>query len=307
SMSPHPESHTYLTAADLADPNKRMPINPDRGCLGGGACAPGLKYLEDFTREYEGYTLLPYIPGVYLVEKDPDGVHQIPKPIKGLFLDQERKVVDWAVFDRNLHKIKHSGVTIDTGYDLGQHSEYDVRNAARAYIREKGALPAGMNLEDLIGRLRPFFARGPGKALEGRAAMEALVAKPEFALSDQEAEFLRDTHIFRDAPTVAGQYQEKQRNGVGNFYQLPAEVQTTIIDWTWAFGTKDDSDHTRAFWQHVYRGEWAQLRRELESNTLDVGPNRAYQSVDYVRRRRALGALLGKALDRGWPENGGAC
>ncbi|WP_241799222.1 hypothetical protein [Acidithiobacillus caldus] len=42
-MSPHPESHTYLTAADLADPNKRMPINPDRGCLGGGACAPGLK------------------------------------------------------------------------------------------------------------------------------------------------------------------------------------------------------------------------------------------------------------------------
>ncbi|MCY0871736.1 MAG: peptidoglycan DD-metalloendopeptidase family protein [Acidithiobacillus caldus] len=34
SMSPHPESHTYLTAADLADPNKRMPINPDRNCIG---------------------------------------------------------------------------------------------------------------------------------------------------------------------------------------------------------------------------------------------------------------------------------
>jgi len=34
SMSPHPESHTYLTAADLADPSKLMPINPDRNCIG---------------------------------------------------------------------------------------------------------------------------------------------------------------------------------------------------------------------------------------------------------------------------------
>jgi hypothetical protein len=69
-MSPHPESHTYLTAADLADPNKRMPINPDRGCLGSlSGCVPALRVQERFTKNNEAMMYDFYVPGAHLTDQ----------------------------------------------------------------------------------------------------------------------------------------------------------------------------------------------------------------------------------------------
>jgi len=304
--------------------NFAIPINPEMRCISevsapgarpsaGGAkgtptppaapapapspaqCEPGFKYTNELTRAGEGYILNTYIPGVY----EPDEKAQIATPVKGLF--NADGSVNWAFFASKSNAIKQSGVTIDTGFDIGQHSASDIRRMANAYVHVHGRLPDGLDVDNLINKLNPFFAKGYMRPLMKREAMEALVRVGGVKISDTEAEFLREASVNDFWARIERRYDQKQRNGVA-FASLPMEVQTLAIDFAWTYGDGDgkgDVTTTRgAFWNYYYNGEWSALRDALKENALPG----ASKTRDYRERSERRAEFLGRALDRGWPE-----
>ncbi|MEE3916535.1 pesticin C-terminus-like muramidase [Pseudomonas viridiflava] len=158
-----------------------------------------------------------------------------------------------------------SGVTIGTGFDIGQRNEKDLQKLKE---QQSFALP-----EHICARLRPYLG------LIREDALNQLHTLP-LALTEQEARTIDDAyaeyftaHLMMTYNAVASQ----------KFESLPAAMQTVIASVAFQYG--DLSKRTPKFWEQVTAREWAAAASNLE-----------HFGDRYASRRVKEAALLRSAL-----------
>lgn len=138
--------------------------------------------------------------------------------------------------------VSRSGVTIATGFDLGQRNESDLH-----------ALRLG---PAIIAKLRPYLgARGPHA--------QALLAKAALDITPSEAqaidECVRSAHIAR----VKFKYDTTPGN-TRRFADLPPQAQTVIASVAFQYGVGLDL-RTPRFWKAATNRDWPEAIRVLKS------------------------------------------
>jgi hypothetical protein len=160
--------------------------------------------------------------------------------------------------------VSRSGVTIATGFDLGQRSEGDLKSLA---------LSVG-----LADKLKPYLG------MKGSAAQEYLVKYP-LTISDSEADEI-DKAVHQSHTT---QLRQKYLSAAGNriptdLFGLPAEAQTVIASVAFQYGVNLDTA-TPKFWKAVTAQDWSEAAKILN----DFGDA-------YPTRRRKEAVLLSKIV-----------
>lgn len=139
----------------------------------------------------------------------------------------------------------NSGVTIATGFDLGQRS--------RAQIESMG-LP-----DDLTAKLVPYLG------LKGRAALSYLYTHPLLLAADEVAAI--DQAVRADFSTRLASLYDSALAEDGNFAQfadLPGPAQTVIASVAYQYGL-DLRHRTPHFWSLVLLQNWPDVVTELRS------------------------------------------
>ncbi|QLF92339.1 peptidase [Pseudomonas sp. ABC1] len=152
-----------------------------------------------------------------------------------------------------------SGVTIGTGFDLGQRKLADLQ---------------AMSLPDaLCERLSPYLGMIGQTAVAQLAKLPLIVSAAE---AEQIDEAFKEPFINR----LAGNYA---KSGGGDFSRLPAPMQTVIASVAFQYG--DLASRTPNFWQQIVKHDWV----AAHANLLSFGDR-------YTNRRRQEAALLSKAM-----------
>lgn len=158
-----------------------------------------------------------------------------------------------------------SGVTIASGFDLGQHSV--------DYLDK-------LNLkEDLKEKLRPYFG------LKGNKARRFLKQNP-LVITEAEGNAINKAVKMDKAIEVAEAYNRDAKNI--NFYSLPKEIQTVIMSVGFQYGNL--RKRTPNFWKVVTSGDWERAVWHL-NNFGDV----------YKTRRRTESKKLATYLEKQKP------
>jgi Bacterial toxin homologue of phage lysozyme, C-term len=152
-----------------------------------------------------------------------------------------------------------SGVTIATGFDLGQRHFDDLQALG---------LPAG-----LCERLSPYLG------LTGQAAIAKLKDCP-LVISSDEALLIDEAFKTPFINRLARSYSQA---GGGNFSDLPAQMQTVIASIAFQYG--DLGSRTPNFWRQVVAHDW----QGAHANLLNFGDR-------YANRRRQEADLLVQAM-----------
>ena len=149
-----------------------------------------------------------------------------------------------------------SGVTIATGFDLGQKNEDGLR---------KMGLASG-----LIEKLSPYL----GKKMQD--AKDFLAQHP-LSLSLEE---ISEIDIKSKSQTVRD--LENRYNSVSSvpFKELPAQAQTTIASVAFQYGTNFGGE----FWDYVTRQKWREAVQDLRTNFNDGYENRRNQEADILNQ-----------------------
>ena len=144
-----------------------------------------------------------------------------------------------------------SGVTIASGFDLGQHNEYDLK---------------GLKLSaDLTKKLKPYLL------LKKKAAVDFLAKNP---LTITEAEAVEiDTALKKKlVPQLKSRYLNSSTNKTKtNFDDLPSQAQTVIASLSFQYG--DLNSVRQTFWEAVSKQDWAAAVEILRGYT-DYKPRR---------------------------------
>lgn len=152
-----------------------------------------------------------------------------------------------------------SGVTIATGFDLGQRQLADLQ---------------ALDLPDTLAeRLRPYLG------LTGHAAMAQLSTQP-LSITAAQAEQIDEAYKEPFINRLAASYG---KCGGGDFAQLPAQMQTVIASVAFQYG--DLASRTPNFWKQVVAHDW----NGAHSNLLNFGDR-------YTSRRRQEAELLFQAM-----------
>jgi GH24 family phage-related lysozyme (muramidase) len=156
--------------------------------------------------------------------------------------------------------VSKSGVTIGTGFDLGQRSEADLKSLGLA--------------ADLVTSLKPYLGK------KAKDAQDALTATP-LTITAEQAESIdkavKQAHI--------EQIKLKYNNAAENkkkFTDLPAEAQTVLASISFQYGTSLDVRAPK-FWTAAKAQDWQECIKVL-TNFGDA----------YPTRRKKEAALLGK-------------
>ena len=165
-----------------------------------------------------------------------------------------------------------SGVTIASGFDLGQHSPADLK-AMGLY-------------QGLIDRLTPYMKSG----LRKEAAQKFLKDNP-LAISDEEARMIDRRAQIKSYDALASQYDAAARNAYGvpaapRFQGLPQGAQTAIADVAFQYGNL--ASRTPSFWRQVTTGQW----QDAHSNLMDFRD-------DHPTRRKMDAGLLAPNIRSG--------
>lgn len=152
-----------------------------------------------------------------------------------------------------------SGVTVGTGFDLGQRGVQDLQALN---------LPA-----DLLRRLTPYLG------LTGLKAKQFLVDQP-LSISSAEAELIDEAYKAPFVDRLAAAYT--RASGV-DFAQLPAPMQTVIASVAFQYGNL--ATRTPNFWAQVVARDW----KSALANLRNFGDS-------YTTRRRKEADLLGSQL-----------
>jgi hypothetical protein len=155
----------------------------------------------------------------------------------------------------------NSGVTIATGFDLGQRS--------RAQIEGMG-LP-----DDLAARLVPYLG------LKGRAALSYLNAHPLVLAAAEVAAI--DQAVRADFSTrLAGLYDAALGSGdaLAEFADLPAPAQTVVASVAYQYGL-DLQRRAPRFWSLALAQNWPDVVTELR-NFGDAYGRRRGQEADLL-------------------------
>jgi len=154
----------------------------------------------------------------------------------------------------------NSGVTIATGFDLGQRS--------RGQIESMG-LPG-----DLTAKLAPYLG------LKGRVALGYLNAHPLVLTADEVAAI--DQAVQADFSTrLADIYDEAIAAGRAALDDLPGPAQTVIASVAYQYGL-DLQRRTPRFWSLVLEQNWPDVVTELR-NFGDAYGKRRGQEADLLQ------------------------
>lgn len=160
-----------------------------------------------------------------------------------------------------------AGVTIATGYDLGQHNDRDLqRYGVSQQLREK--------LAEYLGK------RGP----EARR----LITERPLTVTFLEAEELDRAAKLEIFENVRRRYDQEVngKSGTVRFDNLPSEVQTVIASVAYQYGP-NLSTASPQIWRQVTSNDWWETYTALMNDT-----------GGYPSRRRQEGAYLRRWLDR---------
>lgn len=146
-----------------------------------------------------------------------------------------------------------SGVTIATGFDLGQRSEADLKALA---------LDAA-----LISKLRPYCGAT-------RKSAQALLKTKPLVITAAEAAAIDQASMLSHLRQVERKYNTTLGNSA-RFADLPAQAQTVIASVAMQYGPGLDSATPR-FWKAVTTQDWREAISEL----------RAFNDAYPTRRRR---------------------
>lgn len=210
----------------------------------------------------------------YLLDGGASG--STPPPGSGnCFLSQ---VIDWAFIEaREGHNLDgnvpskdgvplgKSGVTIGSGFDIGQHSAQEIRD---------------LNLgADLTARLLPFAT------LKGQLAVDKL-SQVGLHITQSE-EMLINAQVHSDkAVNLIVAYDNAV--GYGAFYKLPGAAQTIIASVSFQYGSLAIA--TPNFWNDVIHKDWGAAIAELRNFGDDYGPRRNLEA-DYLQSALNNGKL----------------
>lgn len=147
-----------------------------------------------------------------------------------------------------------SGVTIATGFDLGQYSISQLQMAFS---------------HDLYRKIYRFIG------LKGQAALTELDKSP-LTITRDEAD---DLDAFSHSKTVEHLSREYLRDSGVSFESLPDEAQTVLASVAFQYGNVD----TRCpkFWCACIKQDWSQAIAELR-NFGDRYPTRRNKEADYL-------------------------
>jgi hypothetical protein len=148
--------------------------------------------------------------------------------------------------------VSRSGVTIATGFDLGQRNENDLKS---------------LNLSvGLIDKLKPYAG------MKGRDAEDYLV-KHSLTISDSEADEIDKAVHGSHIAQLKQKYVCAADNKITkDLFDLPAEAQTVIVSVSFQYGVNLDVA-TPKFWKAVTAQDWAEALKILK-NFGDVYPMR---------------------------------
>ncbi len=155
-----------------------------------------------------------------------------------------------------------SGVTIATGFDLGQRAEHDLRSL-------------GLN-NKLVEKLKPYLGKKSQQAVNLLAKTPLTISKSEANLIDKQVKSAHTTEIVNNYDDAA--------NGKGSFINLPAEAQTVIASVSFQYGSNLEQ-RTPTFWKHAISQDWVKVKNEL----LNFGDS-------YPTRRKKEASLLEKVI-----------
>lgn len=170
-----------------------------------------------------------------------------------------------------------SGITIASGFDLGQHSASDIDHIG---------LSAGT-----AAQLKQYVG------LKGYTAEAYLYTHPAVYLTPQEGELINSwAHSETLIRTVVA-YDNAA--GTGAFYKLPEAAQTALADAAFQWGSLANSKNSdmRDFWQDAVSKDWSSAISDLK-DAADSG---------YASRRMREAALLENAMSNGKLHDGGLC
>ncbi|MFP7672701.1 pesticin C-terminus-like muramidase [Marivita sp. S0852] len=161
-----------------------------------------------------------------------------------------------------------SGVTIATGFDIGQHSISDLN-------RLFGQHP------DIIALLTPYVG------LKRMRAVEALRAQP-LTITDAQASIIDRAVKTAKARAIATTYDAavastfrptRQQRTAPTFRSLPREAQTVIMSVAFQYGSLPT--RTPTFWRYAVQQDWRSMERELR-NFGDEYTSRRIREADYL-------------------------
>lgn len=153
-----------------------------------------------------------------------------------------------------------SGVTIASGFDIGQHSEAEIR--------------ALFDDQNLINRLIPF-----ADAIQNNAI--ALLNNPEIDTSPLTADQVNEIDRVVNDDRADAVEQEYNDASLIDFAQLPGEVQTVIASVAFQYGNL--ATRTPVFWRQVTQGQWHEAIANLR-NFGDRYPTRRNLEADLLER-----------------------
>lgn len=161
-----------------------------------------------------------------------------------------------------------SGVTIATGFDIGQHSNNDLN---RLFGQHPG----------IIAALSPYVG------LKRTRAVEALQAQP-LTITDAQAATIDRAVKTAKAQTIATTYDAavastfqptRQQRTAPTFRSLPREAQTVIMSVAFQYGSLPT--RTPTFWRYAVQQDWISMERELR-NFGDAYASRRIREADYL-------------------------
>ena len=144
-----------------------------------------------------------------------------------------------------------SGVTISSGFDLGQHNEFDLK---------------GLKLSaDLTKKLKPYLL------LKKKDAVDFLAKNP-LTITQNEADEIDTALKKKLVPQLKNRYLNSPTNTAKtNFDDLPAQAQTVIASLSFQYGDLNAKRST--FWEAVSKQDWAEAVKVLRGYT-DYKPRR---------------------------------
>ena len=155
-----------------------------------------------------------------------------------------------------------SGVTIATGFDLGQRNESDLTRLG---------LP-----QALIAQLKPYLG------MQGTAAHQYLLQHPLTVTRHETTRIdraVKAEHVARLERKFLASAANMQRAA---FFSLPPEAQTVIASVSFQYGVNLDI-RTPRFWRAVTAQDWAQAVKELRMFG-DAYPTRSQREADLLQR-----------------------
>lgn len=139
----------------------------------------------------------------------------------------------------------NSGVTVATGFDIGQRSAADL---------EAMGLP-----DDLVAKLAPYAG------LRGRAAADFLARHPLLLEADEVAAIDASVRtVFSDRLASIYNAAVSGDGDRADFEDLPAAAQTVIASVAYQYGL-DLKRHTPRFWSTVVAQDWGAAVAELRN------------------------------------------